>query len=133
VSGIQSFVLAVDPASGQQQSNNALDGSGFLGGTVAGREFWRGSRGGGEAGAKAFKAFCHKETKDSFPGDVSQKKGSVTPAVNAGMLKADLYNEMRSALRCDLLSYREFTLSFSPYVCTCSLSSDRHLAVGPQK
>ena len=35
-------------------------GEGFLGGTLLGREFWRGHRGCGAAGARAFQVFCRK-------------------------------------------------------------------------
>ncbi|KAI0091207.1 hypothetical protein BDY19DRAFT_689234 [Irpex rosettiformis] len=52
VSGHQSFFLIVNP-------NDESD-QGFLGGTILGREFWRGHRGCGAAGALAFNLFCQK-------------------------------------------------------------------------
>lgn len=96
--GVQSFVLAVD-------INNPDDG-GFLGGSIMGREFWRGLRGGGEAGAKAFKAHCLRELDidhiTSVPrDDGSSSRSSSVPAKRppAKSLKNDLYDSVRKALR----------------------------------
>lgn len=50
--GMESFYLAVNPY------DPADDG--FLGGTLLGREFWRGHRGCGAPGARAFQLFCQK-------------------------------------------------------------------------
>ncbi|KAJ7035085.1 hypothetical protein C8F04DRAFT_1100041, partial [Mycena alexandri] len=86
-SGVQSFLLAVDP------SDPA--GSGFLGGSVSGREYWRGHRGGGDAGAKAFKVPLSQER-------ASSSKTPSTPiakVASARSLKADLYDGVRNALR----------------------------------
>lgn len=54
VAGYQSFFLTVNP--------NDKSDEGFLGGTILGREFWRGHRGCGAAGALAFKLYCQKAT-----------------------------------------------------------------------
>lgn len=64
---------------------------GFLGGTLTGREFWRGMRGGGSIGAKAFKAHCLKNNPST----------SATPhkRATASTIKADVYNGCRDALR----------------------------------
>ena len=98
VSGIQSFLLAVDP-------DNPSDG-GFLGGSVLGREFWRGLRGGGEAGAKSFKAHCVRELEPHLASVSSQEEGSSSRAMSvpvkqapAKSLKTDLYENVRKALR----------------------------------
>jgi len=99
VSGIQSFLLAVDP-------NNPSDG-GFLGGSVVGREFWRGMRGGGEAGAKAFKAHCLRELESNPPPITFPEtqeipsRSSSAPAKQAPAksVKNVLYEHVRTALR----------------------------------
>lgn len=49
---MESFYLAVNP-------HDPAD-DGFLGGTLLGREFWRGHRGCGAPGARAFQLFCQK-------------------------------------------------------------------------
>jgi len=92
VSGVESFLLAVDP------SNPADEG--FLGGSLAGREFWRGTRGGGETGAKAFKSFCLRQIDaqptqeaSSFMSSISRKTGP------SKSLKTNLYDCVRKALR----------------------------------
>ncbi|KAJ7707703.1 hypothetical protein B0H17DRAFT_1033677, partial [Mycena rosella] len=93
-SGVQSFLLAVDP------SDTA--GSGFLGGSVLGREYYRGQRGGGDAGAKAFKVHCLKNvapTAVSANAEASSST-STTPKISAARsVKADLYEGVRKALR----------------------------------
>jgi hypothetical protein len=98
VSGIQSFLLAVDP-------NNPSD-DGFLGGTVVGREFWRGLRGGGEAGAKAFRSHCLRELESNPPpafpnteGPSSRSSSASVKQAPAKSLKNDLYEHVRTALR----------------------------------
>ena len=103
VSGIQSFLLAVDP-------NDPSDG-GFLGGSVIGREFWRGMRGGGEAGAKAFKTHCLRELESNpppvfpetqkIPGCSNSAPAKQAPAKS---VKNVLYEHVRTALRSQLLS-----------------------------
>ncbi|KAJ7756459.1 hypothetical protein DFH07DRAFT_820649 [Mycena maculata] len=98
-SGVQSFFLAVDPSD--------ASGSGFLGGSVLGREYWRGHRGGGDAGAKAFKIHCLKsvaQTPISPSTDASSSSSTSTPVPipklpAARSLKADLYDAVRKALR----------------------------------
>ncbi|KAF8968153.1 hypothetical protein BDZ97DRAFT_1697040 [Flammula alnicola] len=96
-SGVQSFLLAVDP-------KEASDG-GFLGGSVIGREFWRGMRGGGETGARAFKAFSttHLETKPKGIGHAQiMERNSSTPPPKGGAaksIKSELYESVRNALR----------------------------------
>jgi hypothetical protein len=76
--------------------------SGFLGGSVVGREFWRGMRGGGDAGARTFKThsinhlqhqLASKDTVHPKPSS-SQPKGGV-----ARTLKNELYESVRNALR----------------------------------
>lgn len=91
-SGIQSFLLAVDPG-------DPTDG-GFLGGSVVGREFWRGLRGGGEAGAKGFKLHCQK-VQPPASGEDSRGQPSVAPQKQslAKSLKNELYEGVRTALR----------------------------------
>ncbi|KAK7033146.1 hypothetical protein R3P38DRAFT_2921007 [Favolaschia claudopus] len=97
-SGVQSFLLAVDPSDPIS--------SGFLGGSVLGREFWRGQRGGGDAGAKAFKLHCFKNTPPpSTPenAQASSSKLSARPPLpkvsSSRSMKADLYEAVRKALR----------------------------------
>jgi hypothetical protein len=99
VSGIQSFLLAVDP-------KNPSD-DGFLGGSVVGREFWRGMRGGGDAGAKAFKTHCLREIESNPPlvfpqSEKPPSRSSSAPAKQAPArsLKNNLYEQARTALRC---------------------------------
>lgn len=101
VSGVQSFVMAVDP-------NNPSD-LGFLGGSLAGREFWRGLRGGGEAGAKAFRKCCLRDMESQHtpppPSPFTREEGPSNPSVPATKkapaksLKNDLYESVRKALR----------------------------------
>jgi len=99
-SGVQSFLLAVDP-----HYDNAVDSGAFLGGSIHGREFWRGLRGGGEAGAKAFKLHCTKHVELSLNSDedtASSGKTSQTPSsktLPARSLKTELYESVRKALR----------------------------------
>lgn len=100
-SGVQSFLLAVDPY-------NPSDG-GFLGGSIVGREFWRGLRGGGETGAKAFKTHCTSQLRsgearmDATSTQTSiASQHSVPPApkaYHAKSLKNELYERVRSGLR----------------------------------
>ncbi|RDX57295.1 hypothetical protein OH76DRAFT_1334682 [Lentinus brumalis] len=100
LAGLQSFVLVVDPSD--------LADEGFLGGTVIGREFWRGHRGCGVAGAQAFKARCVRAqsqfatptriatplpTSAPIPASSAQKKSQ------AREVKSELYGAMRDALR----------------------------------
>ena len=98
--GVQSFVLAVDPT-------EPSDG-GFLGGSVVGREFWRGLRGGGEHGAKAFKAHCNAHLQNtvtdrgtSQPPTAGRRFStpSLSNAASAKSIKNELYEGARSALR----------------------------------
>ncbi|KAG6842348.1 hypothetical protein C0991_010638 [Blastosporella zonata] len=96
VAGIQSFVLAVDPVSPSDK--------GFLGGTVVGREFWRGLRGGGDAGAKGFKAHCVRDLESSNPPIPRQDPPATIPPAQpklppARSLKTELYDGVRKALR----------------------------------
>ncbi|KAG6908685.1 hypothetical protein DXG01_003699 [Tephrocybe rancida] len=96
IAGIQSFILAVDPL-------NPSD-KGFLGGTVVGREYWRGLRGGGDAGAKGFKTHCLRELESYFPPiprEDPTTSASTVPAKlpPARSLKTDLYDGVRKALR----------------------------------
>ena len=98
VAGVQSFILAVDPSEPFE--------SGFLGGSVVGREYWRGLRGGGEGGARAFKAYSinHLQRQPAnrntahIPRPSSPPKGG-----SAKSLKNELYESVRNALRYTLI------------------------------
>ncbi|KAF9003968.1 hypothetical protein BDQ17DRAFT_1541630 [Cyathus striatus] len=99
--GVQSFLLAVDPF-------DASD-AGFLGGSVMGREFWRGMRGGGEAGARTFKSQFVKHQPqpslqpprtESLPSTSSaQTIASPSKITPAKSLKLELNDAIRKALR----------------------------------
>lgn len=96
VAGIHSFVLAVDPGDSRNE--------GFLGGTVLGREFWRGLRGGGDAGARTFKARCLKGiavVKSDAPSDLTMDPATATSLKRgpASSMKAEVYANVRNALR----------------------------------
>ncbi|KAK0204892.1 hypothetical protein DFS33DRAFT_707971 [Desarmillaria ectypa] len=93
ISGVESFILAVDPPEPGFE--------GFLGGSLLGREFWRNLRGGGDSGARAFRLHCTKRLISQTP--VAQGSSSSTdpeivqkPALS---LKTELYDKMRNALR----------------------------------
>jgi len=97
VSGIHSFVLAVDPSDAHDQ--------GFLGGSMLGREFWRDLRGGSDGGVKNFKAHCmrHGDARTSsliIDPQLSQAVASSPPKRGpASSLKAEVYAKVRNALR----------------------------------
>ncbi|KAH9850376.1 hypothetical protein C2E23DRAFT_836259 [Lenzites betulinus] len=106
LAGLQSFFLVVDPS--------AQEDNGFLGGTIAGREFWRGHRGCGSAGAQMFKAQCtrsaHMSQRPTYPQPVAidpmllpRPAPTSPPTVeakgSARELKTELYAAMRDALR----------------------------------
>lgn len=93
ISGVQSFILAINP-------NDPSD-NGFLGGSVIGREFWRGLRGGGEAGARAFKAQCvgHLQNRDTLSGSLTRPVERHVSAPPAKSVKSELYESVRNALR----------------------------------
>ncbi|KAI0671746.1 hypothetical protein C8Q78DRAFT_1030674 [Trametes maxima] len=103
LAGLQSFFLVVDPIN--------QDDDGFLGGSLQGREFWRGHRGCGAAGAQAFKARCariapaihsYHHTSASVDAVFQQPPAQPTAAGNKGSareLKGELYAAMRDALR----------------------------------
>ncbi|KAF5326942.1 hypothetical protein D9619_004834 [Psilocybe cf. subviscida] len=96
VSGVQSFMLAVDP--------DAPTDIGFLGGSLIGREFWRGMRGGGEPGARTFKAHCgvhllKKATLLEQPPPPPPTPPTPLKSTPAMSVKAELYERVRSALR----------------------------------
>ncbi|KAJ3567406.1 hypothetical protein NP233_g6385 [Leucocoprinus birnbaumii] len=96
VLGIQSFILAVDPQNSQD--------AGFLGGSLVGREFYRGLRGGGTAGASSFKSYAQKRLP-SIQDEVTMQDASThsSPAPptarSARQVKVDLYEAIRSQLR----------------------------------
>ncbi|KAH9903017.1 hypothetical protein C8Q73DRAFT_672651 [Cubamyces lactineus] len=105
LAGLQSFFLAVDV-------NDPEDG-GFLGGTILGRDFWRGHRGCGLSGAEAFKARC-KPTPSSWHVPAATPPITINPASHptpppiplvtgakgtAREIKTTLYAAMRDALR----------------------------------
>ncbi|KAF5367379.1 hypothetical protein D9758_003691 [Tetrapyrgos nigripes] len=99
--GVESFLLAVD----LRDSSN----EGFLGGSVAGREFWRGLRNGGEHGARIFKQHCLKNKDVSSAEEVGSTSSSgdistsvsvpTTPRQSAKSVKQELYENVRNALR----------------------------------
>ncbi|KAJ3974689.1 hypothetical protein EV361DRAFT_893309 [Lentinula raphanica] len=108
VFGIETFLLAVDPEDTSSQS--------FLGGSVRGREFWRGMRTGGESGARMFRELClkHKDLKNLQSNDSSQRTPSDNTTTNSAStssvvnvsskqsarnIKVDLYDGVRKALR----------------------------------
>lgn len=107
IAGLHSFFLVVNPRD--------PDHKGFLGGTLVGREFWRGHRGCGDPGAQAFKLFCNTSsggrhattsginlpTPVPSAGTLSQTS-DMTPITKkgpAGSLKAGVYSSVRNALR----------------------------------
>ncbi|TFY70466.1 hypothetical protein EVG20_g2539 [Dentipellis fragilis] len=92
--GTHSFFVVVDP--------DKPDDDGFLGGTLVGREFWRGMRAGGANGARAF----HAQAVSAAQGATLASGGTPTPAVSAApsklpshQLKAEVYAGVRAALR----------------------------------
>lgn len=92
--GLHSFFLAVDPT---DPTDN-----GFLGGTVLGREFWRGLRNGGVNGAKAFKMQAmssHSPTLESFHDHHQAPSTSMDKRTPAQRLKSEVYAGIRTALR----------------------------------
>ena len=100
--GLQSFFLVVNP--------RRSDDKGFLGGTIAGREFWRGHRGCGQAGADIFKAQCRRSRQNPYtpyPPTVLPPLTQSAPLATspprkkgpARELKAELYGAIRDALR----------------------------------
>ncbi|KAI0951296.1 hypothetical protein AcW1_008372 [Taiwanofungus camphoratus] len=101
IAGLQSFFLVVNP-------HDPTD-DGFLGGTVLGREFWRGHRGCGASGAKAFTSLCikavndqvrYKHTAGSPPGPNPQPTTTLLQTKGtASSLKAEVYANVRNALR----------------------------------
>ncbi|GAW02141.1 hypothetical protein LENED_003776 [Lentinula edodes] len=91
VFGIESFLLAVDPEDITSQS--------FLGGTIIGREFWRGMRAGGESGAKAFKEQCIKNKGNSSKFISPSSVINVSSKQSAKNVKVELYEGVRNALR----------------------------------
>ena len=99
VLGVQSFVLAVDPQDPQD--------AGFFGGSLVGREFYRGLRGGGTAGASSFKTFAQKRfssaqaQEEAVVQETSTQPSPAAPtARSARQIKVDLYETIRSKLRC---------------------------------
>ena len=101
--GVQSFLLAIDP-------NDPSDG-GFLGGSLIGREFWRGMRGGGDTGARSFKAFYNSQSQTMARAGLAAERHIPTPPPlkgkpesSARSLKNELYETVRNALRCVCLS-----------------------------
>ncbi len=98
LTGVQSFLLAVDPHSPHDM--------GFLGGSLVGREYYRGLRGGGTAGAGFFKAYAQKRVPSTSQEEVDSQvvtaqSNPVAPPVvrSARQTKVDLYEIIRSQLR----------------------------------
>lgn len=84
VAGTEAFLLAVDPADSTAES--------FLGGSLIAREFWRGLRHGGDAGAKSFRQYCLKaQSTPPQPSDSSTQQ--------ARQVKSQLYDLVRQSLR----------------------------------
>ena len=109
VAGVQSFILAVDPS---DTSDN-----GFLGGSVVGRQFWRGLRGGGEGGARALKAYSinHLQRQSASRQSVHIPRASSPPPKGgvARSLKNQLYESVRNALRYALIFSHVHTFKVS--------------------
>lgn len=109
IGGLESFFLAVDPYDPTDE--------GFLGGTLLGREFWRGHRGCGAAGARAFQTHCQKSIAGQLPlpQEVPAYPIAVPPTSHihvpvvqptnavkkspASTLKTEVYASVRNALR----------------------------------
>ncbi|KXN84746.1 hypothetical protein AN958_12173 [Leucoagaricus sp. SymC.cos] len=97
VTGVQSFILAVNPHDPQD--------AGFLGGSLIGREFYRGIRGGGSAGASSFKAYAQKRLPTAIQEEIVMQDASThsSPAPStirsARQVKVELYESIRSQLR----------------------------------
>lgn len=87
---------------------------GFLGGTPLGREFWRGHRGCGAAGARAFQLFCQQaaaappaqervqeraQAHDARPAAVLAAGNTGVKKSPAGAVKAEVYLAVRNAVR----------------------------------
>jgi hypothetical protein len=89
--GVHSLILAVDPLD--------VGDTGFVGGTVLAREFWRGLRGGGEKGLAALRAQTKAITKQPEAGllDNAALGKTLSPAYK---LKTEVYSRVRAALRC---------------------------------
>ncbi|KAF5377350.1 hypothetical protein D9757_007996 [Collybiopsis confluens] len=81
----ESFVLAVNPTNPTIQP--------FLGGTLNGREFWRGMRSGGDSGAKAFKEYCSKALQANTLGDISAPTASCSKQPSRNV-KEELYHAL---------------------------------------
>ncbi|KAI1797120.1 hypothetical protein LXA43DRAFT_1138024 [Ganoderma leucocontextum] len=97
LAGIQSFFLVVNP--------HDPDDQGFLGGTIVGREFWRGHRGCGAPGAEAFKAQSMRVIPQ-LPSTISAHTVPTTVQSTASRkkgpareVKNELYAGIRNALR----------------------------------
>ncbi|KAF9066638.1 hypothetical protein BDP27DRAFT_1404306 [Rhodocollybia butyracea] len=116
---IESFVLAIDTSSQESSITN-----GFLGGSIQGREFWRGLRSGGDSGARAFREMCvgasargnqvlinaddvsdnKKETKTGSAKITARPSSAGASGSNSNLsfsrnVKVDLYDGVRKALR----------------------------------
>lgn len=97
---VESFVLAIDPEESFQGGETTS--AGFLGGSLQGREFWRGLRTGGESGARAFKEQCIKHKKPDAIITVDptvNASPSISTKQSSKNIKLDLYDSMRKALR----------------------------------
>ncbi|CAA7266994.1 unnamed protein product [Cyclocybe aegerita] len=97
-SGVESFLLAVDP-------HEPTD-AGFLGGSLRGREFWRGMRGGGEGGARLFKSHLvnqlqtqQRVTAVVQTRDLERQVSTPPKGGPSRSIKTELYESVRSALR----------------------------------
>ncbi|KAL1751351.1 hypothetical protein FB107DRAFT_222236 [Schizophyllum commune] len=101
VAAVESFVLAVAPHKSVEDAD-----AGFLGGTLAGRQFWREFRHGGEGGAKAFRHFCARTSTAATQPTLSPvpqvSRSTSIPSSSrptAPKIKAELYDAMRRSLR----------------------------------
>lgn len=97
LAGIQSFFLVVNP--------HDPDDQGFLGGTIVGREFWRGHRSCGAPGAEAFKTHCmrvttrHPNTLSGYTIPPTVQNTTSPKTSSAREVKNELYAGLRHALR----------------------------------
>lgn len=105
IAGHQSFLLVVNPYDEKD--------AGFLGGTILGREFWRGHRGCGAAGAQAFKIYCQTAAtrtqertsstqsylSSTFSAHVPPPTTNPTKRETASGIKAEVYASVRNAIR----------------------------------
>ena len=96
MAGLHSLLLVVNPTDPTDD--------GFLGGSNTGKDFWRGLRNGGLAGARSFKQHCQHALVPKFDERMTfttspDQTASGTRRTPAVALKNSLYSTMREALR----------------------------------